>query len=80
MKLMGRMAENGVELINNRGVSKKNNQPATTDPTAIARVTLTPRIECTTINEWRSGRIHQPADSITVEIGPGATEFVEFVL
>lgn len=69
-----------VELINNRGVSKINNQPATTDPTAIAQVTPIPRIECTTINEWRSGRIHQPADSITVEIGPGATEFVEFIL
>jgi hypothetical protein len=68
-----------VELVNNNGVIKKKDQPAVTDPNAIARVMIKPRIPFVSANEWRSGRTHQTADSIAVEIGPGTTEFVEFV-
>ena len=68
-----------IELINNRGVSKKPRQAAVTDPAAAARVSLHARVPYAVAKEWRSGRIHPPADSISLEIGPGATEYVEFV-
>ncbi len=68
-----------IELVNNRGVAKKKDQPAVIDTTAVARVTLKPRITCGAIKERRSGRVHPATDPVTVEIGPGATEFVEFL-
>jgi hypothetical protein len=67
-----------LELVNNRGVSKKKDQPAVTDAAAVAHVTLRPRMPYTTATEWRSGRVHKPGEPIEVEIGPGATEFVAF--
>lgn len=69
-----------VELVNNKGVAKKKDEPAVTDPTAIARVVLTPDVSCATIREWRSGRQHDITGPVVTTIGPGATEFVEFVL
>jgi hypothetical protein len=68
-----------IELVNNRGVAKQKDRPAVTDPTAVARVRLTARFPCESINAWRSGRTHSGSDSVKVEIGPGMTEFVEFV-
>lgn len=69
-----------IELVNDRGVAKKPGEPAVTDPSAVARVTLSAWMPCASIKEWRSDRIHRSADSIAVEIGPGATEIVEFVI
>ncbi|MCP5519077.1 MAG: hypothetical protein H7A45_17680 [Verrucomicrobiales bacterium] len=66
-----------VELINNRGVVKKPDEPAAVDPTAVARVVLEPRFPATSAREWRSGRRHAGKGPWTVEIGPGASEFVE---
>jgi hypothetical protein len=68
-----------IELVNNRGVSKKPDRPAETDSTAVARVTLRPRIACVSAKEWRSGRTYQSTDSIALDIGSGATAFLEFV-
>lgn len=68
-----------VELINNRGVAKKRDQPAVVDPTAIARVRLIPRFKCSGIEAWRSGRSLDADGAVEVAVGPGATEFVEFV-
>jgi hypothetical protein len=72
--------ENGwvVELINNRGVIKKPDQPAVVDSQAISRVRLKPRIRCRSAVEWRSLRSHQRPGQIEVTLGPGSTEFVEF--
>ena len=68
-----------VELINNRGVIKKPDQPAETDAAAVARVRLKPRIPCGTARELRSGRVHEKPENVDLEIGPGAVEFVEFL-
>jgi hypothetical protein len=66
-----------VEIVNNRGVSKKKDEPAVTDPSAVARVTLRPRIRCASIKEWRSGRDYSPTASVELEVGPGATAFLQ---
>ena len=68
-----------VELVNNRGVSKKKDQAAVTDAGAVAHVTLVPRMRCASIREWRSGRVHTSEEAVYVEVGPGATEFIELV-
>ncbi len=68
-----------VELINNRGVIKKPDQPAITDPKAIARVILKPQMACQSAREWRSLRIHESVEQVEVELGPGAVEYVEFL-
>ncbi|MBI1784778.1 hypothetical protein HYR69_06505 [Candidatus Sumerlaeota bacterium] len=60
-------------------MTKKPDQPAVTGPAAFARVTLKAGFHCASIQEERSGHTHQPANSITLTIPPGATEFVEFV-
>jgi len=65
-----------VELVNNAGVAKKPDQPAVTDPAAVACVTLTPRAPWASATEWRSGKTYPAASPITLEIGPGATAFV----
>lgn len=68
-----------IELVNNAGVAKKPNQPATTDPGAVARVVLHPRIPCASAREWRSNRsFAQPAE-IPLEVGPGQSVFVELL-
>ncbi len=67
-----------IELINNRGVSKKPGSPATVDASAVARVTLRAPEGYPCAKEWRSGRAHEPAATVQIELGPGASEFVEF--
>jgi hypothetical protein len=67
-----------VELINNRGVTKRPDQPAITDPTAVARVRLHPRGTFKQATEWRSMRTHDSTGHVEVELGPGAVEFIEF--
>jgi acetyl esterase/lipase len=68
-----------VELINNRGVVKKPNQPAFTDSTAAVHVRLQPKVPVALVQEWRSGRKHNPTGPIEIEVGPGAVEFVELL-
>ena len=68
-----------IELINNTGVAKKPDQPASTDPSAIARVVLRPRIRCVSAQEWRSNRSYPRMDQLQLEVGPGQSAFVEFV-
>lgn len=65
-----------VELINNRGVAKKPDRPATVDPTAVARVVIEPRFLAASASEWRSGRRYEGSGPWTVEIEPGRSEFV----
>jgi hypothetical protein len=69
-----------VELINNAGVIKKPAEPAITDPHAIARVTLHPKIKCAAAREWRSNHAYPKPEEIRVEVGAGQSAFVEFVL
>jgi hypothetical protein len=68
-----------IELINNAGVAKKPDQPATTDPSATARVVLHPRIRCASAREWRSNRSYAKLDPLKLEVGPGQSAFVEFI-
>ena len=68
-----------IELVNNAGVAKKPDQPAVTDPTAIARVLLRPKIRCALAREWRSNRTYLKPDRLQLEVGPGQSAFVEFV-
>jgi hypothetical protein len=69
-----------VELVNNRGVAKRPDQPAVVDTSAVARVRLAPRVPWTSAREWRSGREHGGAEAVRVEVGPGGIEFVEFAV
>ena len=69
-----------IELVNNAGVTKKPDQPATADPGAIARVVLHPRIRCASAREWRSNRAYAKLDPLKIEMGPGQSAFVEFTL
>ena len=48
--------------------------------TAIAHVMLKPRVTCSAIHAWRSGRSHETTSLVVENVGPGATEFVEFIL
>jgi hypothetical protein len=68
-----------IELINNAGVVKKPDQPATTDPTAIARVVLDSKIPCASAQEWRSNRSYPKPNRLEMEVGPGQSVFVEFI-
>ncbi len=67
-----------VEIINNRGVIKFPNKAAVIDPAAVARVRLQPKTPCRSANEWRSGKTHDKAGPIVIELGPGAVEYIEF--
>ena len=67
-----------VELINDRGVTKQRDQPAVIDPTAVARAQIKSRIPCKSATEWRSGHVHDKPGLLSLELGPGAVEFVEF--
>jgi hypothetical protein len=73
--------ENGwvVELVNNMGVIKKPDQPALIDPQAVARVRLKPVNKCSLAVDWYSRRTYDRPKQIDVTLGPGSTEFVEFV-
>jgi len=68
-----------IELVNNAGVAKKPDEPATTDPTAIARVALHPRIRCASAREWQSKRAYLQPGDIRLDVGPGQSAFVELV-
>jgi hypothetical protein len=68
-----------IELINNRGVIKQIDQPAKVDPNAIAHVQLKPAIRCDYAKEWRSRRTHENPVTLSVDVPPGSTEFVEFL-
>jgi hypothetical protein len=68
-----------VELINNAGVVKKPDQPATVDPRAVARVVLDLRVPCALAREWRSDRSYPRPKHLQMEVGPGRSEFVELV-
>jgi hypothetical protein len=68
-----------VELINNAGVAKKPDQAAITDPGAIARVMLSPRICCVSAREWRSNHACTNLDHFEVAVGPGQSVFIEFI-
>jgi hypothetical protein len=68
-----------IELVNNAGVAKKPGQPATIDPSAIARVVLKPQIRYTSVRQWRSNHTCPRLDEVRLEVGPGRTEFVELI-
>lgn len=67
-----------VELINNAGVVKKKDQPAVIDSTAVARVRVKLKRPCESATELRAGRVHDNPGVLSLEISPGAVEFVEF--
>jgi hypothetical protein len=67
-----------VELINDRGVIKKPDQPPVTDASAVVRVSLKPKMPCKTATELRANRVHDNPGVLNLELGPGAVEFVEF--
>jgi uncharacterized integral membrane protein len=67
-----------VELVNNRGVKKKPDEPAVIDPKAVARVTLRLKEPFASATTWRGGRTFPKPETLRLELGPGATEFVEY--
>jgi hypothetical protein len=67
-----------VEVVNNNGVAKKPDQPATTDAGAVAQVVLRPRIKTSTAREWRSSRVWSEPREVRLEVGPGQNAYVEF--
>jgi hypothetical protein len=67
-----------VELIHNRGVTKKPKLPAVVDKMAVARVSLNPRIPWSRARDWKTGVEITKRESLALTIGPGETQFVEF--
>jgi hypothetical protein len=67
-----------IELINNRGVIKRGDQPAVVDPNGGVRVTLKARVKFARAKAWRSGRVWSEPDRLGLELGPGAVEFIEY--
>ena len=67
-----------IELVNNTGVAKKPDQPATVDPAAVARVVLRPRGDYREARQWRTDRAFPPGDPIVIDVDPGANAFVEW--
>jgi hypothetical protein len=68
-----------VELVNNLGIIKNPDQPAVTDSEAVARVRLKSANRCLSAVEWRSGQTHERPKQLEVTLGPGSTEFLEFI-
>ncbi len=68
-----------VEVINNQGVTKFPNKPAVIDPTAVARIRLQSKVPCRGAREWRTGKSYAQPGPISLELGPGAVQFVEFL-
>ena len=68
-----------VELANNNGVIKKPDQPALVDSHMVAHVRLKPLMKCVSAAKWRAGAIVENPKELEVTLGPGSTEFVEFV-
>ena len=69
-----------VELVHNGGVTKKPDQPAVVDPTAIARVTLRPRMPVQEIRRWRSGPDLTLEPPIAITLQPGKSAFIELIV
>jgi hypothetical protein len=67
-----------VELIHNGGVLKRPKEPATIDPSVVARVHLQASRRHATVREWRSGVRHPAGREVDLTLGPGAVEYVEF--
>jgi hypothetical protein len=67
-----------IELVNNAGVAKKPDQPATVDPAAVAHVALRPRGGWREARQWRTDRTFPPGDAMVIDVGPGSTAFVEW--
>jgi len=69
-----------VELINNRGVVKSGDKPAVTDPTAIAHVKIGSRVgNLKRAFLWKGESVPSATKPAEVAIGPGTSEFVEFI-
>lgn len=68
-----------VELIHNRGVIKKPDQPVVIDTTAKVDVELEPQIPVERVVRWKSGTVEDGSRPIHVELGPGGMEYVEFL-
>jgi hypothetical protein len=68
-----------VELVNNNGVKKKPDQPATVDAAAVARVVLRLKTVCSLAKEWRSSHTYPNPTNLHLEVGPGQSAFIECV-
>lgn len=67
-----------IELVNNDGVVKTGRTPVRVYPEVKARVTLEPRIAVRGVREWMTGRTWKTRESVTLEVPPGESRFVEF--
>jgi len=68
------------ELVNNAGVAKRPDQPASVDEGAVARVTVRSRVPCASAVEWRNGQAHAAAGDVSLRVGPGQTLFLELIV
>ncbi len=68
-----------VELVNNAGVAKRPDQPATTDPQAVAHVVVRPRVPWRSAREWRTGQAYAHPAEIRLAVGPGQSRFLELL-
>ena len=68
-----------IELINNNGVTKFPTKAAVIDEEATAKVILTPKVKPRRISEWMSGQHYKTNVPINIELGPGASAFIELI-
>lgn len=70
-----------VELINNRGITKKPDLPVVIDASAIAQVFLTPREGVLYAFDWKTGAVLPTAGSTwRLALGPGEVKYIQFVV
>lgn len=68
-----------VGLINNRGIIKRGDQPTVVDAGGTVRVTLTANLPFARATAWRSGQQFAGHQQVSLELGPGAVDHVEFM-
>lgn len=69
-----------IELINNDGVVKEGRSAAVVYPSVVARVKLTPRFAWKQAREWETKQEFASGAALDLEIPPGESRFVEFVV
>jgi hypothetical protein len=67
-----------IGLINNRGILKRGDQPMVVDPAGTVRVTLQAQRPFARAIAWRADQQFPGHDPISLELGPGAVEYIEF--
>jgi hypothetical protein len=69
-----------IELINDRGVTKKGDAPVVIDTSVATNISLTSRVDVLYAYNWKTGAVMFPTGSSWgLTLGPGDIQYVQFV-